>query len=102
MKTVMKDKHFRLNQEKIEKVKKIIGAKTETEAIEKAMDFLLERDKFMNRQKEIMKRIILRRDKLGKIKGDVADWIKESREERERIYDRQAYNRCKCCAKMAV
>lgn len=75
----MKDKHFRLNQEKIEKVKKIIGAKTETEASEKAMDFLIERDKFMNRQKEIMQRIILRRDKLGKIKGDVADWIKESR-----------------------
>lgn len=40
MKTAMKDKHLRLNQEKIEKVKKIIGAKTETEAIERALDFL--------------------------------------------------------------
>jgi hypothetical protein len=88
MKTAMKDKHLRLNQEKIEKVKKIIGAKTETEAIEKALNFLIERDTFINKRREIMRRIISRRERLGKIKGDVADWIGESRRERERMYGR--------------
>ena len=86
MKTAMKDKHLRLNQEKIEKVKKIIGAKTETEAIEKALNFLIERDASINKRREIMKRIILRRERLGKIKGNVDDWIREGRKERERMY----------------
>ena len=70
MKTAIKDKHLRLNQEKVEKVKKIIGAKTETEAIEKALHFLIEKDAFMNKRREIMRRIISRRERLGKIKGD--------------------------------
>jgi len=86
MKTAKKDKHLRLDQEKIEKVKKISGAKTETEAIEKALNLLIERDTFMNKRREIVRRIILRREKLGKIKGDVADWIAEGRRERERMY----------------
>jgi len=88
MKTATKDKHLRLNQEKIEKVKKIIGAKTETEAIEKALSLLIERDTFINKRREIVRRIILRRERLGKIKGDVADWIAEGRRERERMYGR--------------
>jgi len=85
MKTA-KDKHLRLNQEKIEKAKKIIGAKTETEAIERALDCLIERETLIDKHRKIMKRIINRREKMGKIKGDVADWIRESREERERMY----------------
>ncbi len=86
MKTAMKDKHLRLSQEKIEKVKKIIGAKTDTEAIDKALDFLIEKDVFTTERKEIMKRIISRRNRLGKVKGDVSDWIREVREEREKMY----------------
>ena len=82
----MKDKHLRLNQEKIEKVKKIVGAKTEREAIEKALSLLIERDAFINKSRELMRRIISRREMIGKIKDDVADWIRESREEREREY----------------
>ena len=86
MKTAIKDKHLRLNQEKIEKVKKIIGAKTETEAIEKALNFLIERDTCINKRREIMRKIMSRRERLGKIKGDVADWIAEGRSEREKMY----------------
>jgi hypothetical protein len=86
MKTAKKDKHLRLDQEKIEKVKKISGAKTETEAIEKALNLLIERDTFMNKRREIVRRIILRREKIGKIKGDVADYVAEGRRERERMY----------------
>jgi hypothetical protein len=86
MKTAMKDKHLRLNQGKIEKVKKIVGAKTETEAIESALNFLIDRYAATDKRREIMRRIISRRERLGRIKGDVADWIKESRKERERKY----------------
>lgn len=86
MKTAKKDKHLRLNQEKIEKVKKISGAKTETEAIEKALNLLIERDTFINKRREIVRRIIFRRERIGKIKGDVADYVVEGRRERERIY----------------
>jgi len=86
MNPIMKDKHLRLNQEKIEKVKKIVGAKTEREAIEKALSLLIERDAFINKSRELMRRIISRREMIGKIKDDVADWIRESREEREREY----------------
>lgn len=38
---LIKDKHLKLDQVKIEKIKKILKVKTETEAIEKAMDFVL-------------------------------------------------------------
>jgi len=86
MKTAKKDKHLRLNQEKIEKVKKISGAKTETEAIEKALSLLIERDTFINKRREIVRRIIFRRERIGKIKGDIADYVVEGRRERERIY----------------
>jgi len=86
MKTAKKDKHLRLDQEKIEKVKKISGAKTETEAIERALNLLIERDTFINKRREIVRRIIFRRERIGKIKGDVADYVVEGRRERERIY----------------
>ncbi len=42
MKTGAKHKHFVLNQAKIKRVKKALGARTETEAIEKALDEVLE------------------------------------------------------------
>jgi hypothetical protein len=37
----LKDKHIRLDQTKINRVKKVLGAKTETEAIDKALDLIL-------------------------------------------------------------
>ncbi|HLF86762.1 MAG TPA: hypothetical protein VI584_06755 [Nitrospiria bacterium] len=39
--SILKDKHLRLPQEKIDKVKQILSAKTETEAIETALDIIL-------------------------------------------------------------
>ena len=35
------DKHLRLDQDKIKRVKRLLNAKTETEAIEKALDIIL-------------------------------------------------------------
>jgi hypothetical protein len=36
-----KDKHFKLDQSKIDRAKKLLGVKTEQEAIESALDLLL-------------------------------------------------------------
>jgi hypothetical protein len=41
---VIKDKHLRLDQKKIDRVREILGTKTETEAIEKALDMLIQRN----------------------------------------------------------
>lgn len=37
----MRHKHVRLNQEKLDRVKSILGSATETEALEGAMDLVL-------------------------------------------------------------
>ncbi len=37
----IRHKHFRLNQTKLERVKSMLGAATETEALEGAMDLVL-------------------------------------------------------------
>lgn len=84
--TIIKDKHLRLDQRKIELAKKILRTKTETEAIEKALELVITRDTDASERKEIMKRILERRNSLI-VKGDVVEWIREGREERERVYD---------------
>lgn len=38
----VKNKHLRLNQRKIELARKVLGARTDTETIEQALDFVLE------------------------------------------------------------
>lgn len=84
--TAIKDKHIRLDQKKIERAKVILKAKTETEAIEKALELVITSDLDLHKRKECMKRILARRDRLRVAEGDVADWIREGREERNRVY----------------
>ncbi len=86
--TAIKDKHIRLDQKKIERAKAILKAKTETEAIERALELVISGDLDLHKRKECMKRILGRRDRLGIVEGDVADWIREGREERNRVYGR--------------
>ncbi len=40
----IRNKHLRLNQSKIERARKVLGARTETETIERALDLVLEED----------------------------------------------------------
>jgi hypothetical protein len=40
-----KHKHLRLSQAKISRARKILGARTETDAIERALDFVIAEDK---------------------------------------------------------
>ena len=42
MRTATKHKHFVLDEAKIQRVKKVLGARTETEAIDKALDEVLQ------------------------------------------------------------
>lgn len=81
-----RDKHLKLNQEKIDLVKEILKAKTETEAIERALDLVITMDRNTQKRKKTGARILSRRNSLERIKGDVADWIREGREEREKAY----------------
>lgn len=87
MKTLsIRDKHIRLDQEKIEKAKAVLKAKTETETIEKALELVIARDTAFLERKKIMKSILARRNRLRTVKGDVADWIGEGRRERDKLY----------------
>jgi hypothetical protein len=40
---VIKDKHLKLDQKKIDRAREILGAKTETEAIDKALDVVIQK-----------------------------------------------------------
>jgi hypothetical protein len=75
-------KHVRLDQEKIEKAKRIFKAKTETEAMDKALDHVIQRDQEILRRKRLLKRVIELRNNLGKMKEDSAEWVRLARQER--------------------
>jgi hypothetical protein len=72
---------LRLDQEKVEKAKKIFRAKTETEAMDRALENVIERDQELLRRRRLMKRILELRKSLGNIR-DSAEWIRLARQER--------------------
>ena len=80
--TMLRYKHLRLDQAKIERAKKILKAKTETEAMDKALERIIREDKEKLRRRSLMKRITQLRNNLGKIKEDSADWVRLARKER--------------------
>ena len=83
---MLRFKHVRLDQEKIERVKKIFNAKTETEALDKALNKVIQEDQEKLRRKKVMKRMIELRDSIGKIKEDSAEWIRQGRKKRDFFY----------------
>ncbi|MBM4141603.1 MAG: hypothetical protein FJ242_09030 [Nitrospira sp.] len=83
----IKDKHLKLDQRKIDMAKQILGVKTETETIEKALDVVIQKSAAVAEREKVVKRILARREKMKAIPGDVADWIRESREERDSRYE---------------
>ncbi len=84
----VRDKHMKLNQEKISKVKTLLKAKTETEAIEKALDFIIKRELNQEHKEEMMRKIFELRKKIGPIKVDVAEWVRSGRKEQESKWKR--------------
>lgn len=79
---MLRYKHLRLDQEKIEKAKKIFRAKTETEAMDRALENVIQGDQELLRRRRLMKRILELRKSLGKIRDDSAEWIRLARQER--------------------
>jgi hypothetical protein len=79
---MLRYKHLRLDQEKIEKVKKIFQATTETQALDKALEKIIQEDKERLRRRKLMKRIIQLRSSLGKIQEDSSGWVRLARKER--------------------
>ena len=79
---MMRYKHMRLDQEKIEKAKRILKAKTETEVMDKALDLVLQEDEEDIRKKKIMKRMIELRKDIGRVQEDSAEWVRLGRNER--------------------
>ena len=49
----VRHKHVRLNQRKLDRVRAILGAATETEAIEKALDLVLAEDEIVKVHRRI-------------------------------------------------
>jgi Ni,Fe-hydrogenase I large subunit len=84
--SIIKDKHLRLDQRKIDIAKQILGAKTETEAIEKALEMVIEMRKAEDKRNELVGRILARRAKMKLISEDTAEWIRKTREERDNRY----------------
>ncbi len=79
---MLKGKHLRLDQGKIQRAKKILKANTETEAMDKALERVIQEEKERLRRRSLMKRIIQLRNSLGKINEDSAEWIRLARKER--------------------
>jgi hypothetical protein len=79
---MLKYKHLRLDQGKIEKAKRILKAKTETEAMDKALERIIQEERERLRRRNLMKRIIQLRNSLGKIREGSAEWVRLARKER--------------------
>lgn len=79
---MLRYKHLKLDQEKVDKAKKIFRAKTETEAMDRALENVIERDQELLRRRRLMKRILELRKSFGKIREDSAEWIRLARQER--------------------
>jgi hypothetical protein len=79
---MLRYKHLRLDQGKIERAKKILKAKTETEAMDKALERVIQEEQERLRRRKLMKRIVQLRSSLGKIREDSAEWVRLARKER--------------------
>jgi predicted nucleotidyltransferase component of viral defense system len=84
---MLKYKHMRLNQEKIDMVRKILGAKTETETLNKALDKVLQEDQRRIRRTKIMQQMIELRTHLNKTKENTSEWVRIARRERAKSYE---------------
>jgi hypothetical protein len=84
---MLKYKHMRLDQEKIRKVKRILKAKTETEALDRSLERVILADSESQKKRRVMKRIVEIRNTLGKLPENMAEWVNQAREERLRSHD---------------
>ncbi len=79
---MLRHKHMKLDQQKIDRAKKILKAKTEAEAMDKALDTVIQENQETLRKRKVMKRIIELRSSLGTLREDSAEWVRLARQER--------------------
>jgi hypothetical protein len=79
---MLRSKHLRLDQGKIERAQKILKAKTETETMDKALERIIQGEREKLRRKSVMKRIIQLRNSFGKMREDSSEWVRLARKER--------------------
>ncbi len=84
---MLRYKHMRLNQEKIDMVRKILGTKTETETLNKALDKVLQEDQRRIQRTKIMQQMIELRTHLNKTKENTSEWVRIARRERTKSYE---------------
>lgn len=81
----IRDKHLKLDQRKIDAVRHILGVKTETEAIDMALEMLIRQRSASVGMKKVVERILARRAGLELSAGEIAGWVEEGRKERDNI-----------------
>ncbi len=79
---MLRNKHLRLDQDKIARARRILRAKTETETLDLALDRIIQEEQEKTRKKKVMGRILALRNTLGKMGEDPADWVRAARKER--------------------
>lgn len=87
---MLRNKHMRLNQEKIEKIKEILKVRTETEAVDMALDRVIQAEAERSKKRTVRKHIVQLRDSLGRIPEDSTEWVRLARRERVRSNDSRA------------
>jgi len=84
---MLRHKHIRLDQDKIEIVKKILSVDTDTEAIDRALTKIIHESKERIRRKKIAWEMARLRTAVGQVKEDPAEWVRMAREERDYGHD---------------
>lgn len=79
---MLRHKHIRLDQEKIDIVKKILAVETDTEAIDRALSKIIHESKDRVRKEKIAAEMARLRAAVGQVKEDPAEWVRLAREER--------------------
>ena len=87
---MLMNKHLKLDQAKIEKAKRILDAKTETETINRALQRVIEENTGKSQKRKIMRQMLRLRGHLGKMPEVASGWVRQSRQERISSYDRGA------------
>jgi hypothetical protein len=80
---MLRNKHLRLDQSKIDRARRILKADTETEALHVALDTLIEIDRRKSQRRKLLKAIQKLRRSLARMPEDTSDWIRQAREERD-------------------
>jgi hypothetical protein len=84
---MLRHKHIRLDQEKIDAVKKILAVATDTEAIDQALSKIIHESKERVRRGKIVADMAKLRAAVGQVKEDPAEWVRLAREERNSSHD---------------